>query len=108
MDINDVDIPIYDCRKDNYVGVTENKNLRKSIGTKKQMKEKSLKLENSNLKKLFEYKNLPKEDIMRVELDKANSVHTQNLPNSRMDHLEQNLEHLQRSGGKSRNQLKKT
>ena len=40
------------------------------------MKEKALKLENSNLKKLFEYKNLPKEDIMRVELDKANSVHT--------------------------------
>ena len=71
------------------------------------MKEKALKLENSNLKKLFEYKNLPKEDIMRVELDKANSVHTQNLPNSRKD-LDQNFEHLQRSGGKSRNQLKKT
>ena len=35
MDINDVDIPIYNWRKDNFVGVTENKNLRKSIGTKK-------------------------------------------------------------------------
>jgi hypothetical protein len=77
MDMNDVDIPIYNWRKDNFVtGVTENKNLRKTIGTKKQMKEKALKLENSNLKKLFEYKNLSKEDIMRVELERAKSVHT--------------------------------
>ena len=83
--MRDLDIPIYNWRKDNYVGVPENKNLRANIGTKKQMKEKALRLENSNLKKLLEFKNLPKEEIMRVELDKANSVHTQHLPISRKD-----------------------
>jgi len=37
MDMNDMDIPIYNWRKENFVGLPENKNLRQrtSIGSKK-------------------------------------------------------------------------
>lgn len=66
--VNDIDIPIYNWRKESYIGVPENKNLRKGVGTKRQAKESALKLENSNLKKLLEFKNLPQEDVMRMEL----------------------------------------